>query len=256
MEGSWYYTGGEFAIVDSAQQLRAHDAHGETHCGLCIHAYVMEQTISDFAVQVGSSEITILRFYKKLGFSGLQSFKIALVAELYTQTETAYQDIAVADTSEMIVQKVFRNIADGLQDTLKLLDCGAVERAVDIIRGARRSAAYGFGNSATICCDIETRFVRFGMIVQAYSDAYQQAISASLLTERTPSSPSPTRAYCSNSSILWAWHRMRARVIVITSYACSLLAQIGDVVLHGIGREVHYGSFTWPSPPRSIRSSR
>ena len=36
---------------------------------------VMEQTISELAAAVGSSEITISRFCKKLGFSGLQSFR-------------------------------------------------------------------------------------------------------------------------------------------------------------------------------------
>ena len=65
---------------------------------------VMEQTISELAAAVGSSEITISRFCKKLGFSGLQSFKIALAAELYTQADTVYQDIDAADTSESVVQ--------------------------------------------------------------------------------------------------------------------------------------------------------
>lgn len=82
------------------------------------------------------------------------------------------------------MQKVFRNITEGLLDTLKLLDYAAIERAVDIIRAARRIAVYGFGNSATVCRDIETRFLRFGMVVQAYSNAYQQVTSASLLTAK------------------------------------------------------------------------
>ena len=142
---------------------------------------VMEQTISELAAGVGSSEITISRFCKKLGFSGLQSFKIALAAEL-RQTDTVYRDITGNDGTELILQKIFRNIAEGLQDTLKLLDAAALDRAVDQICRAGRIAVYGFGNSATVCRDIETRFLRFGMVVQAYSDAHQQVTSASLLT--------------------------------------------------------------------------
>ena len=49
---------------------------------------IMEQTISDIAVQTRSSEITVSRFCKKLGFSGLQSLKIALAGEIYTPTES------------------------------------------------------------------------------------------------------------------------------------------------------------------------
>ena len=204
---------------------------------------VMEQTISDLAAAVGSSEITISRFCKKLGFSGLQSFKIALAAELYTQEETVYQDIDAADTSEMVVQKVFRNITDGLTDTLKLLDYAAIDRAVDIIRSARRIAVYGFGNSATVCRDIETRFLRFGMVVQAYSDAHQQATSASLLTAKDAViAVSHTGATLELLDSVRTARAAGASVVVITSHAHAPLAKLGDVVLHGMGREVHYSS--------------
>ena len=204
---------------------------------------VMEQTISELAAAVGSSEITISRFCKKLGFSGLQSFKIALAAELYTQADTVYQDIDAADTSESVVQKVFRNIADGLQDTLKLLDYAAIERAVDIIRAARRVAVCGFGNSATVCRDIETRFLRFGMVVQAYSDAHQQATSAALLTAKDAViAVSHTGETLELLDTVRTARETGAAVIVITSHAHSPLAKLGDVVLHGMGREVHYSS--------------
>lgn len=204
---------------------------------------VMDQTISELAAAVGSSEITISRFCKKLGFSGLQSFKIALAAELYTQTETVYQDIDAADTNEIIVQKVFRNIMDGLQDTLKLLDYAAIERTALLIRSARRIAVYGFGNSATVCRDIETRFLRFGMVVQAYSDAHQQATSASLLTGKdVVIAVSHTGATLELLDTVRTARAAGAAVIIITSHVHSPLAKLGDIVLHGMGREVHYSS--------------
>ena len=42
---------------------------------------IMGQTVAELAQGSGSSEITISRFCKKLGFSGLQSLKIALAAQ-------------------------------------------------------------------------------------------------------------------------------------------------------------------------------
>ncbi len=204
---------------------------------------VMEQTISELAAAVGSSEITISRFCKKLGFSGLQSFKIALAAELHTQTDMVYQDIDAADTREVVVQKVFHNIADGLSDTLKLLDYAAIERAVGLLRATLRIAVYGFGNSATVCRDIETRFLRFGMVVQAYSDAHQQATSAALLTAGDAViAVSHTGATIELLDTVRTARQAGAAVIVITSHAHSPLAKLGDVVLHGMGREVHYSS--------------
>ena len=204
---------------------------------------MMERTISEIAAAVGSSEITILRFCKKLGFSGLQSFKIALAAELYAQTETVYQDIHAEDSHETIARKVFRNIADGLMDTMKLLDHTALAHAAEMLSAARRIAVYGFGNSATVCRDIETRFLRFGMTVQAYSDAHQQATSASLLTEKDAViAVSHTGATLELLDSVRTAKQAGAAIIVITSHVNSPLAKLGDVVLHGMGREVHYSS--------------
>ena len=206
-------------------------------------AKIMEQTIPELAANTKSSEITISRFCKKLGFSGLQGLKIALAAELSTAGEMEFREIGEKDTDEQVAAKVFQNIMDGLQDTLKILDFQQVAKAVQVLQGARRVAVYGFGNSATVCKDIETRFMRFGMAIQAYEDMSQQLTSASLLTsEDVVIAVSHTGATIKLLESVRVAKKAGARVIVITSYAQSNLAKLGDVVLTGMGREVHYSS--------------
>lgn len=206
-------------------------------------AKIMEQTIPELAANTQSSEITISRFCKKLGFSGLQGLKIALAAELPAAGEMEFREIGEKDTDEQVAAKVFQNIMDGLQDTLKILDFQQVARAVQVLQGARRVAVYGFGNSATVCKDIETRFMRFGMAVQAYADMSQQLTSASLLTkDDAVIAVSHTGATIKLLESVRVAKRAGASVIVITSYAQSNLAKLGDVVLTGMGREVHYSS--------------
>lgn len=205
---------------------------------------IMEQTISEIAANTESSEITVSRFCKKLGFSGLQSLKIALAAELSAAgSDINYQDISQQDNYETIANKVFQNIADGLQDTLKLLDYQSVEAAVDAILRARRVAVYGFGNSATVCKDIETRFLRFGMVVQAYADSHQQVTSASLLTsDDVVIAVSHTGVTLELLDSVRIAQKCGAKIIAITSYAQSTLAKLADIILNGMGREVHYRS--------------
>lgn len=206
-------------------------------------AKIMEQTIPELAANTKSSEITISRFCKKLGFSGLQGLKIALAAELSTAGEMEFREIGEKDTDEQVAAKVFQNIMDGLQDTLKILDFQQVARAVQVLQGARRVAVYGFGNSATVCKDIETRFMRFGMAIQSYADMSQQLTSASLLTdEDVVIAVSHTGATIKLLESVRVAKKAGAKVIVITSYAQSNLAKLGDVVLTGMGREVHYSS--------------
>lgn len=203
---------------------------------------IMAETISELAAHTESSEITVSRFCKKLGFTGLQSLKIALAAELSAE-ETGGEDISPCDSYESIAGKIFQNITDGLQDTLKLLDFQAVDEAVSLLLGARRIAVYGFGNSATVCRDIETRFLRFGMVVQAYSDAHQQVTSASLLeAQDAVIAVSHTGATLELLDTVRIAKERGAKVIAITSYAHSNLARLADIVLNGMGREVHYRS--------------
>ena len=206
-------------------------------------ARIMEQTIPELAGNTKSSEITISRFCKKLGFSGLQALKIALAAELSNAGEMEFREIDDKDTDEQVAAKVFQNIMDGLQDTLKILDFQQVAKAVQVLQRARRVAVYGYGNSATVCQDIETRFMRFGMVIQAYADMSQQLTSASLLTkEDVVIAVSHTGATIKLLEAVRVAKRAGASVIVITSYAQSNLAKLGDVVLTGMGREVHYSS--------------
>mgnify|MGYP000393277983 FL=1 len=206
-------------------------------------ARIMEQTIPELAGNTKSSEITISRFCKKLGFSGLQALKIALASELSNAGEMEFREIGDKDTDEQVAAKVFQNIMDGLQDTLKILDFQQVAKAVQVLQGARRVAVYGYGNSATVCQDIETRFMRFGMVIQAYADMSQQLTSASLLTkEDVVIAVSHTGATIKLLEAVRVAKRAGASVIVITSYAQSNLAKLGDVVLTGMGREVHYSS--------------
>lgn len=206
-------------------------------------ARIMEQTIPELAGNTKSSEITISRFCKKLGFSGLQALKIALAAELSNAGEMEFREIGDKDTEEQVAAKVFQNIMDGLQDTLKILDFQQVAKAVQVLQKARRVAVYGYGNSATVCQDIEIRFMRFGMVIQAYADMSQQLTSASLLTkEDVVIAVSHTGATIKLLEAVRVAKRAGAAVIVITSYAQSNLAKLGDVVLTGMGREVHYSS--------------
>ncbi|MBF1344832.1 MAG: MurR/RpiR family transcriptional regulator, partial [Megasphaera micronuciformis] len=118
---------------------------------------LMKLTIPHIAAETDSSEITVSRFCKKLGYKGLQELKQALTAYLSMNELKNYHDIKAEDTCNAVTSKIFQNIADGLLDTLQLLDYEAIDRAAAVLRQARRIAVYGFGNSATVCRDLTTR---------------------------------------------------------------------------------------------------
>ena len=206
---------------------------------------LMKQTISDIARETNSSEITVSRFCKKLGFSGLQSLKVSLAADMcyLGLANKTYQDITKDDTCKDIAGKIFQTITDGLQDTLRILDFDAVEKAVDMLLSARQILVCGFGNSATVCQDFETRFLRFGMRVHSYADSHQQVTAAAFLTsEDVVFAISHTGATIELLETLKLAKSNGASIITITSHARSPVAMMADVVLNGMGREVNYRS--------------
>lgn len=204
---------------------------------------VMEQTISEIASAAGSSEITVSRFCKKLGFSGLQELKLNLIAGISAAENKAFYDIHGEDGCSAVTAKIFQNISEGLQDTLSLLDYDAVDEASRILRRARRVAVYGFGNSATVCRDIATRYLRLGLSVQDYADSHMQVTSAALLSpEDAVIAISHSGASQELIQSVQVAKESGASIVVITSHAKSPLAKLADVCLCGMGREVRYSS--------------
>lgn len=205
---------------------------------------MMSEKVSSLAKNTQSSEITISRFCKKLGFSGLQALKISLAADIATaEDNTSYHMIMPDDTTDIIAARVFQNIMDGLTDTLKILDFDAVDKAAEALIAARQILVYGFGNSATVCRDIETRFLRFGFLIHAYADAHLQATTAAYTKPDdvviAVSHRGTTRELLESVNLA---KENGATIIALTSYIHSPLAEKANIVLSGMGREVHFTS--------------
>jgi len=204
---------------------------------------IIHMTISDLAEAAGTAEATISRFCRTLGFNGLQSLKIVLASEIFNPLESVCQEVGPNDPLDIMASKVFSSISEGLQDTLKLLDFGALQKALHLLSTVRKLDIYAFGISAIVASDIERRFIRFGIQVKSFSDLHMQLSSASLLEpEDVVIAVSHTGA---NLDILHSVETAKqngAKVIAITSYLRSPLSQKADIVLHGMGREVNYRS--------------
>ena len=202
----------------------------------------INQTIAEIAGAAGSSEITVSRFCKKLGFSGLQELKRNLAAD-GSAKDRAYGDIDRGDSCQTVTEKIFQHISDGLHDTLSLLDSHAVDEAAQILLRARRIAIYGLGNSATVCRDLATRYIRLGFAVQDYADSHMQVTSAALLTkEDAVIAVSHSGASQELIQSVETARRSGAAIIAITSRVPSPLSQLAHICLCGMGREAAYSS--------------
>lgn len=204
---------------------------------------MMEQTGSELAQATDTSEMTVSRFCKKMGCSGLKELKLMLAADVPEQEQPLPKDIYSNDRSGDVARKIFRSIAEGLQDTLSLLDYDSIDKAAEALRKANRVVVFGFGNSATVCRDLATRYVRLGLSITDYSDSHIQVTAAALLSpDDVVLAVSHSGASAELLQSVYAAKECGATIIAITSHGQSPLAREAHICLCGMGREVRYSS--------------
>jgi DNA-binding MurR/RpiR family transcriptional regulator len=188
--------------------------------------------LKQIAEAAGVSEAMVVKITKKLGFSGYRDFRAAVSEYSRLPTAEMHEELSPEDTSEQIVQKVFRTSIQALEETLAILDMKAFDRAANLIHTAPQRDFYGVGGSAQIARDVSHKFLRIGIRTSVYDDSHLMLMSASLL------GPDDVAIGFSHSgsttAVIEAIQLARksgARTIAITNYNASPLAEIADIVL-------------------------
>jgi RpiR family transcriptional regulator, repressor of rpiB and als operon len=194
-------------------------------------------SIKEVAEGAGVSEAMVAKISKKLGFNGFRDFRAGVAEYIRLPTADLHQDLSPDDSSEQIVQKVFRSAMQALEETLAILDMSAFDRATDIVYRASQRNFYGVGGSAQIARDVSHKFLRIGIQTTVYDDPHMMLMSAALLGPDDAvigfSHSGATTAVLDAVAIA---RKQGARTIAVTSYATSPLAELSDVVLASTSR--------------------
>lgn len=208
---------------------------------------VPAMSIQQLARNSGTSEASVMRFCKTLGYRGYRDFTLSVSAALGAMEETdgekKYTDIRPGDDLDTILENVSFNNRRSIEDTLSVLDRAAVARAVELLCRAPRVDWYGLGASGLVCQDAQQKFLRINKRCQAFSDGHSIQTAAALLGKED------VAVLVSNSGtteeILDALDLVKAcgaKSIAVTRYSRSALAQGVDVVLHISTPEVTFRS--------------
>lgn len=191
-----------------------------------------ETSLKKIAVEAGVSEAMVVKITKKLGFAGYRDFRAAVSQYNSQPTAEMHRELSVDDTSQEIVQKVFRTSIHALEETLAILDMAAFDRAADLIHAGSQRDLYGVGGSAQIARDVSHKFLRIGVRANVFDDSHMMLMSASLLKEGDIavgfSHSGNTTAVIEAIQLA---RRNGASTIAITNYGGSALAQAADIVL-------------------------
>lgn len=192
-------------------------------------------SIKNLAQLTKTSDASVLRFCKTMGYSGYRSFIVSISASLGSMEEQKdqYTDIQPGDDLSVIISNTFRNNIKSIEDTLSVIDKNEVERAVQVLRKSNRIVFFGIGASGLVGIDAEQKFSRINKMCHTYTDGHSQLTAATLLDK------GDVAVFISNSGktteILDSFEIARksgATIIAITKYTKSELADKANIVLN------------------------
>lgn len=195
---------------------------------------VLYKSITELAEDASSSEASVMRFCRELGFSGFQNFKLALAQELATQQPDA--ENALGDT----VVDLITTARKALDETERLLDRRTIETVANELLKARNIEIFGVAASAITAQYLEYKLARLGLHSHIPRDAHLATMAAAT------SHPTDVYFLVSNSGstldtvkIAERAHTRGAKVVGITSRVKSPLAAVCDHLLLA----------SWPETP-------
>lgn len=200
---------------------------------------ILPLSIVELAEKCDSSEATIVRFAKKLGFSGYQELKISLAQE--NRSTIINANMSASDTAFDIYEKVCNDIYCSLERTKKVLDKDALEKTSAAIRNAGKIIVLGLGNSAAIAMDASHKLLRAGYNAVAYTDNHMQVIAASHLKPKDVAIGISHSG--SSKDVIEALQIAKdhgAVTVCITNKGKSPIQKHSDYVLHTESEETQY----------------
>lgn len=144
-----------------------------------------DMTLAEAARETASSDASIIRFCKRLGFHGYTDLKKAVLSaseEMSFEDDQMIQEVTSADGIKDIMRKVFQSNMQTLQNTMVVANEADYNRAVDALIHARSIHFFGVGDAFAACQFAFMKFARLGVSGSAESDVMMQFTRANNLS--------------------------------------------------------------------------
>jgi glucokinase len=142
---------------------------------------VLGEPIAEIARLADVSQPTVIRFCRSLGFLGLADFKLKFASSLTGTIPVRHSQVRVSDSTHDLSAKVIDNTVSAILKFRDQLDVTSIDRAIALLRKAKRVEFYAMGNARVVALDGQHKFFRFRIPTSAYGDAHLFKLAAELL---------------------------------------------------------------------------
>ena len=204
---------------------------------------VLYMSVLELKEKTGTSEPTIFRFCKALGYKSFRDFKISM-AEIKHLNDDYYVDLR--DTKKLpdaysIINKVLTIERECINITLKNLDYEKLNTVAEMLMKSNKIGFCGMSTSGIVCLDAMTKFSRIGKSVWAFTDFHFSVLTVSSFDERDLiigiSHSGKTNDTC---KLMKIGKDNGAKTVGITAYSEEKISQYSDIILKTYTRENPY----------------
>jgi DNA-binding MurR/RpiR family transcriptional regulator len=204
-------------------------------------------TISELARRCNTSETTVVRFCRALGFDGYPQFRLAIASAVGEEVASGRPyvsgEILADDPIEDVVSKVGWGEALAVIDTMNQADVAALGRCAEALLAAERIEVYGVGASGIVAQDLHQKLHRLGRRSSAWVDPHASLVGAALLTtgdvaigfSHSGETPETQR-------FLSVARDAGATTVAVTNFPNSGISRLADILLCTSVREATHRS--------------
>lgn len=186
---------------------------------------VVTSTITSVAKSTDTSEASINRFCKKIGFKGFNSFKIALAQENFYNSMNEQSSRG----DEGFIATVSQDYRQMLVNTSAMLDETTVQRAVEQIKRAPHIYIFAFSYTSAIAQELELKLSMVGIPARAITDINSMRVFASnVQTDDLAVVIVPTILMRDIYHVVTTCKDKGAKILSITSYDSPKLSDLVD----------------------------
>lgn len=209
-----------------------------------IHNYIIENpeqviydTLNSITAKLHVGEASIVRYFKKLGYTNFVSFKM----DIYK----AIQEMSIK-SGLPFAQNITENMIDVIHKTKECIDMDAIEKATNIILESKQAIIAGMGTSHTTALDMYSKIIRTGVNATVIGDSHFNYMYTAIMDENCCaiiySFSGETEEMIKFASIC---KEKNVKTIVISNYTNSTLFSLADIFLQtrGFENEISGGFF-------------
>lgn len=189
--------------------------------------FVINNTITNIAIETKVSETSINRFCKKIGFKGFNDFKIALAQDNF------YRNLKANDKSRdnnSLIDSIASDYNELILNTCSLINEMDLIKVVEMIKSAKKVNIFSVFGSWQSAIELKQRLNMMGIKAESYNDVYSMKLCSA-----NSSQDDLIIGITRNISVrdiqepLISGRQNNAKIVTITSYDSPKLSELTDI---------------------------